>query len=347
MFKDIFILISVLVTTLFIFYQFYFYIYSKVNSFQRNLIFGLGTGIIGRILFEFPIEFGNFELVFVTYALIVAAQFGGLIPSLIASLIIYLLILPSLESVWLTLTLIGGIGFGIVVRFVNRRFHAFVIMYSVSCLVTAYAQLTLYASSILVCIGTVVFIVIGGLFVHFFVSYLYDSHEAKKQLEQLATTDPLTGLNNLRSYQVKLKELLQEGRTVNNLTLLIIDIDHFKKINDSYGHPTGDRVLKDFAAQLHQFFGMRGFPARIGGEEFAVILPATSSIDALQLSDKFRLEVSSYFADQPLEPRIVNASIGIASANSDRRNAEELYAAADKALYKAKLDGRNRVCIQR
>jgi diguanylate cyclase len=345
MYKEIFILISVLVTTLFIFYQFYFSIYTKISSIQRKLIIGLGTGIIGRILFWFPIEFGDFELVLVTYALIVAAQFGGLIPSIVASFVIYLFNVSSHDQIWLFATLVGGIGFGILVTLVRHRLLAYVIMYSITSLVTVYAQLTFSASSIAECIGTVVFIVIGGVFVHFFVSYLYDSHEAKNQLEQLATKDALTGLNNLRSYQVKLKELLQERSPIKNISLLIIDIDHFKKINDSYGHPTGDRVLQEFAGQLRLFFEMKGFPARIGGEEFAVILPATSSIDAFHLSDEFRVKVSSYFAGQPLEPRIVSASIGVASVHTDRMTAEELYAMADKALYKAKLDGRNRVCI--
>lgn len=162
-----------------------------------------------------------------------------------------------------------------------------------------------------------------------------------RELELLATHDSLTGLHNRRRFDEKLLELfLMRKRSGRNFSLLIIDADHFKRVNDNHGHPTGDEVLKQLAQVL--LAGIRGtdFVARYGGEEFAVLLPDTrSEQDGWIVAEKIRMTVATttfFVVGQ------VTISIGM-SCSGDTDFAEaEIVRRADRALYQAKALGRNR-----
>lgn len=175
---------------------------------------------------------------------------------------------------------------------------------------------------------------------------LQDSlRETNRQLERLSTTDPLTGLANRRSFMTRLNsEVGHSQRTGVALSLIMVDLDHFKAVNDHYGHQGGDEVLRAVAAILAGQMRPYDLAARFGGEEFAVILPETGVAAALQVAERLRAQVASHSFAAPLAALQVTASLGVATLPSPAFDtAEALIRSADDALYHAKHQGRNRV----
>lgn len=167
-----------------------------------------------------------------------------------------------------------------------------------------------------------------------------------RDLEQLATTDGLTGLINHRTFQKQLiHEIERAKRTSTPLSLMLVDLDHFKKINDNYGHPMGDFVLKQIAAFLKQSVRNVDYVARYGGEEFAIILPDTSSEDAHMLATRMAAEVrKKEMIDQGIKLS-VTFSIGISTYPEHAVLKEQLIDFADTALYHSKKTGRNKATL--
>ncbi len=164
------------------------------------------------------------------------------------------------------------------------------------------------------------------------------------KLDYQAKHDYLTGLNNRVEVEKHFKdELLRTERYNHNLSIFMIDIDHFKRINDHYGHQAGDNVLKLFADFLLSSVRTSDYVARYGGEEFVVILPETGRTKAIELAERLRLKISRQ--DIELEQTTVNItiSLGIASYPEHGNNYEKLLEMADNAMYQAKHKGRNRV----
>jgi two-component system cell cycle response regulator len=173
--------------------------------------------------------------------------------------------------------------------------------------------------------------------------------ETNKRLELLSITDGLTKLHNHRYFQDELARAFEESQRYQRpLSLAMIDIDFFKKINDTYGHAVGDDVLK-YAARLYRTsVRSTDLVARYGGEEFAVMMPETALDDAIAFAEKIRTMVEQ----SPMETQAGNVpvtiSIGVASVPHTRiHSAKELIIAADKALYRAKRSGRNQVQAER
>ena len=170
--------------------------------------------------------------------------------------------------------------------------------------------------------------------------------QANTQLEALSTEDPLTGLKNRRYFDNALrKEYRRALRHQDHLSLLVVDADHFKAINDRYGHPFGDIVLKRLAGVISDTIGRSGdVSARFGGEEFVVLLPDTDRLHSLQIAEKIRSRIAALTLEAKGETVTVTASIGVACVvPRTPDDGSELLAAADRALYLAKENGRNRV----
>lgn len=170
---------------------------------------------------------------------------------------------------------------------------------------------------------------------------LHRVDELNRTLSELATTDALTGLRNRRAFGHSLQqELAMVGRRQTPLSLLVLDVDHFKRINDRFGHETGDQVLTAIAQILSGCARASDIVARVGGEEFAVILPNTDAAGAREAAERMRAAVAG--ATHLVQP----ASISIGGATlQDAEDARSLYARADAALYAAKAHGRNCVVL--
>lgn len=163
------------------------------------------------------------------------------------------------------------------------------------------------------------------------------------QMEKLATTDGLTGLTNHRTFQERFAEMLARAeRTGVPITLLLTDVDHFKKVNDTYGHPVGDQVLIGVARVARECVRKIDLAARYGGEEFAIVLEGTSLEGGIQLADRIRKEVQEQSFASDKGPFSVTLSLGIATYPTDGADTASLIARADQALYEAKRSGRNR-----
>jgi two-component system cell cycle response regulator len=161
----------------------------------------------------------------------------------------------------------------------------------------------------------------------------------------LSQTDPLTSLRNRRAFDDRLADAFDQAARYNRpLSLAIVDLDHFKSINDTHGHDAGDAVLRGVAKIIGEGTRQSDFVARVGGEEFAIILPETALFEALQFGEKLRAAV----ATTPIGEHQVTVSVGIANVpHSEIPGTSELFRAADQALYRAKVRGRNRVEIER
>jgi diguanylate cyclase (GGDEF)-like protein len=164
---------------------------------------------------------------------------------------------------------------------------------------------------------------------------------------RLASTDGLTGVYNHRTFQERLsQEIARADRYSRPLSVLMIDVDHFKVYNDTYGHPQGDIVLQDLARLLQEMSRTSDTIARWGGEEFAIILPETDSVGAQKIGQRLCEQVERYpFPGQDLMPGgTLTISIGVATYAA-ASSKEALLQGADTALYTAKREGRNRVCV--
>ncbi len=173
-------------------------------------------------------------------------------------------------------------------------------------------------------------------------SELEKKEALEKDLKIQALTDPLSGLMNRRSFMdVCLKTIQHKTK----LSYLIIDIDKFKNVNDTYGHPFGDKVIKSIAEKIVENTRSSDYIARVGGEEFAILMPSTDTKTAFHIADRLRINIAKH--DIIFEKKLVRVtiSIGLSELKKDERQIEPLTKRADTALYEAKESGRNKVCI--
>jgi diguanylate cyclase (GGDEF)-like protein len=162
------------------------------------------------------------------------------------------------------------------------------------------------------------------------------------RMKQLAYVDGLTGMHNRRFFEMRIvEELERAGRFQGRLSVIMVDIDNFKKLNDEFGHLLGDEVLRSVSSILKQQLRKMDMVCRYGGDEFAILVPETTGENALRVAEKLRRQIETH--DFPGVPRPVTISCGVADYPSHGVTRDEVVAAADAALYTAKQAGRNRV----
>lgn len=184
-----------------------------------------------------------------------------------------------------------------------------------------------------------------------FISVVTDTVNKQRLLKKLAEQDPLTQLHNRRYIMNKLTQLHQTG-IAQEFFIAIVDIDYFKKVNDTYGHFAGDRTLQQFAEQLQRFVGVNDYLARLGGEEFILLIRSDSSQQVMAQLESLRATIEKHHFTvtmkeedtQPLKIRYT-LSIGVTKIQPDEK-VYLSYVRADEALYLAKHQGRNQVIIK-
>jgi diguanylate cyclase (GGDEF)-like protein/PAS domain S-box-containing protein len=180
-----------------------------------------------------------------------------------------------------------------------------------------------------------------------FIGIKEDISERKRlqeQLQKLANTDPLTELYNRRAFlDYVVQEIARLSRFESlSAALLMIDLDYFKRVNDTYGHSTGDKVLQQFAHTVRQASRTIDLPARLGGEEFAILLPGATQVDAMAMAERLRKQVAETFITHEKGAVYITISIGAAALSGDDKDGDVVLSHADTALYEAKDAGRNR-----
>lgn len=184
---------------------------------------------------------------------------------------------------------------------------------------------------------------ISGLFTFMMLHYLRKSDDSLRMMREAANRDFLTGLFNLRAFEFMMEQKILSSKRYNTpFSLLMIDIDHFKQVNDTYGHSAGDAVLAQFANVLRDTFRPGDHIARKGGEEFAVIVDNCSADKIFGIAERLRHNVESarFFLPDGLELKM---TVSAGSASYPDVPEHELIDKADQALYRAKSEGRNRV----
>lgn len=187
-----------------------------------------------------------------------------------------------------------------------------------------------------------------GIFFHTYVgrtfSYFHRMREYNDRLQDMASHDPLTHVLNARAYyDACVQQIALSQRNQQPFSVLFVDLDHFKKINDTHGHAAGDEVLRTIAQTLSQHLRNSDLLGRIGGEEFSVFLPNTAQTGALQVAENLRSAIERCRPDLGDTVLTITASIGVASSTSGAQSMQQIQQHADAAMYEAKKAGRNRV----
>ncbi|MGA2400657.1 MAG: GGDEF domain-containing protein [Syntrophobacteraceae bacterium] len=166
------------------------------------------------------------------------------------------------------------------------------------------------------------------------------------ELEKEVLLDPLLQINNRRSYDLKIAESIRNyHRTGQSFSLILIDVDHFKEVNDRFGHRAGDKCLQELAKLVGSCVRKSDFLARYGGEELVVIFPGSFAEDTRKIAEKIRTRIDNtrfYYQDQVIRLTI---SLGITQVQPTDTDAERTFVRVDEAMYHAKRDGRNRVSV--
>ncbi len=176
------------------------------------------------------------------------------------------------------------------------------------------------------------------------------SHEIEKLKEELrrakeeASIDPLTGLRNRRSFERALSEFFRDYKKFGYpFSVIMLDLDNFKQINDTYGHIAGDKVLREIGNILRNYLRAKDVPARTGGEEFTIILPGITREEALTVAERLRKVIANYTVEHEDTKINPTASFGVAEVSEDIESPEDIIRKADENLYKAKKAGKNTV----
>ncbi|MFY0664251.1 MAG: GGDEF domain-containing protein [Natronospirillum sp.] len=186
-------------------------------------------------------------------------------------------------------------------------------------------------------------ILCGLLILIFMHVYEHSRARAYDMLIRLAATDPLTGLDNRGRFQQRLNQTITEStRRKDSFALVLLDIDHFKHVNDTYGHDAGDEALRYLSERLLKRLRSTDIVARLGGEEFAVILKDVDAKTAFELTEQLRLALDEGHLNYKEQDIHLTATFGVALWPQDARLANQLYQVADRRLYAGKHLGRNR-----
>ena len=217
---------------------------------------------------------------------------------------------------------------------------------SISVIITANTLTNLYISHIAIN-SAVLGLAIGGILSWIYTNkidtYEKSLNEKNKELEKLAFTDGLTGIINRRSFDELSRRYFKTAqREKENLTLLILDLDFFKRVNDLYGHQVGDMLLVDFAKTIEPLLRKSDVFGRIGGEEFAILLFHTNLSGGLILAEKIHEAIKNIALTCENKQIGVTCSVGVSQNKQNDANFHELFKRADQALYQAKEEGHNR-----
>jgi diguanylate cyclase (GGDEF)-like protein len=167
-------------------------------------------------------------------------------------------------------------------------------------------------------------------------------HALEQSLQRASNTDALTGVSNRRYFFPRMEqEMMRSRRTLRPLALIVADIDHFKRVNDAYGHPVGDQVIRMLAQKCLSIVRETDVVARLGGEEFGILLPETDLAGAVKLAERLRTIVAE--SDDGAGAVHFTVSLGVDQMRSGDRLPGDIFQRADAALYQAKQRGRNRV----
>lgn len=311
---------------------------------------GVMAGFTGFILMETSVHLTDTIIVDSRHVLIVmSGLIGGPIAPIISGVIIGLsritvdgsssvALIAGINSLIIGLA-VGGFSYKFKMNFKNVQYFFYYSVLQTVILLGILLEKSDYIQ--------VIYFILFSLFSFFtllvILIELKNHFEQIRRIELLSETDYLTGLFNNRKFQQLTETHITD--TTKPFSMISIDIDHFKKVNDAYGHPVGDEILKELGIRLKNLVSTRdGFVARNGGEQFAILIPNAPPAIGLDMGEKIRSMVArSNFTVSDNQEIAITVSIGVSSYPDNGTTIQELYGAADAAMYEAKAIGRNRV----
>lgn len=325
-------------------------------SLTLKIIIGLTSGLLGIILMLYGVNVtSNIIIDFRYIPILLAAIYGGFLPIIIASIgigvfrVLYFGVSePSIIA--LIVALIIGIGFSIICRLKSSRKSKWIFsiiylffIFSIALLIDLGVSITFFEIIAVYCIGNIVV----SLIVFIYTENLSESVELNKKLKNEATKDFITGLNNVRQFDTSFNSISQLTlRKEEKLSLLFVDIDFFKNVNDTYGHSKGDIVLKGLAEIFIDTVRVFDVISRNGGEEFSILLLDCSASHAIQIAERLRKKVETHKFNISDKVNLnITLSIGVSTYPETTNKIDDLLEDADKALYEAKGTGRNKVVL--
>ncbi|MEC0125661.1 GGDEF domain-containing protein [Paenibacillus pabuli] len=326
-------------------------------SLRVQMIGGVLFGIYGTVLMNYSFPLNESTIVDLRHlAIVTAAVYLGGLASVITGLVISILrvVMFGLSSAAIdaafVMTIIGlsGVYFAYapwsrLTKIITMNLLGMALIFVILMLNTSSMNSLMKIYPVQMTISFV-----GGIFIYFIAEFINKSNEMLFLLERRASTDHLTNLSNRRQFEKSLELELERAREYKQkLSLLVIDIDRFKKVNDTFGHTSGDAVLKQLGQLLIEHARSADIVSRNGGEEFAILLLDCGHHQAMAIAESIRQAVEKYHFALPDGHTIrLTISIGVAvfPDHCDDRDDNDFFEQADRALYEAKNTGRNRVC---
>ncbi|OJE19533.1 diguanylate cyclase [Bacillus thuringiensis] len=315
-------------------------------SFLQKCVIGIFTGILGVLLMHFGVHIEDIMLDLRYLAVILAIIVGGPVASSITVTIILITRLIfteySLASELACYTiLLSGIGVIFIAR-IQTSITLKLVWLHVYCLSILIVPMYILFNDISVVVLYLISSITTGYITFVSTNYVLQSNELFQKMKQYATIDALTGLGNVRQFDLVMNRHISNKNMKNDsLCLLLIDIDHFKYVNDTYGHPAGDEVLKQVGCILRETSQFPDLAFRKGGEEFALLIPNKGLAYGICMGEQIRTAVESH-PFQLLDGTKIKITVSVGVSEYEG-SSEQFIQAADDALYYSKRNGRNKV----
>ncbi|WP_226670126.1 diguanylate cyclase [Metabacillus litoralis] len=352
--RDLFVNINILIALVFAYSQLLNWTFFQgLKPFSRKIAGGLASGVLGVILMQFSIQVTPETIVdFRHIPIILSMIYSGTIPAIVSALLIIIarfFIGINLSSfVALLYVVIVTIGFYFIKKLKIKRVYKFLWMLFHANVIFSFVIVFLVPEwDVLKSLVPLFWVLsfIGGLIGYYFAEHLRKTHKLFQHYKAQSTKDFLTGLWNVRYFNENLKAIYEEEH-IKKHSLLYLDIDYFKRVNDTYGHSEGDEVLKQISNIMVSHVRPNDRCYRKGGEEFSIILPNSTLTKAQEIAERIRRAVEVHpFKLTSGKVIFVTISIGISHYPTISQNGMELVENADEALYLSKESGRNKVSI--
>lgn len=321
-----------------------------------RVFYGIVMGLLAGFLMIFAVQFDEcVQMDFRNLAILIAAIHGGFLPSFISGLVITCFSLIPFGINYLSLVisisvLCVGIVCGLISELNIDKIRKWLLMI-ISNLILVKLSIVLFTKDIYVflesfLIYSVLTFIIGAL-IYYLLEYINESNLLFMKYKEGSSKDFLTGLNNVREFKSLFKCLSEKAIERNEkLSLITIDIDCFKSINDIYGHSAGDTVITEVGALLKETCRSFDIISRNGGEEFTVLLIDCSSGQSIEVGERIRKAVENYEFVLPTGKKInITISVGVSTYPDTVEDVEKLIESSDAALYEAKHTGKNKVVL--
>ncbi|WP_064093958.1 diguanylate cyclase [Rossellomorea aquimaris] len=356
MISDLIVNISLLMSFTFLWHQLFRKNRLTMNSpIWIKSVDGVLAGLLGIVLMHYSITVNELTILDLRHIpVILVAYYGGFLPTIVSAIVItigrFFIAVNFSSYVALFMMLMISIGAGFIVRFIRispwKKWTILLVYSQMIFSIALYIVVDDYSLVLDFAVFHIISTLIGGYLTFYFVNYIRKTSERYYKYKENSQRDSLTGLYNVRSFDRYYNDMISVARTEKETcAICLIDVDHFKQINDTHGHSAGDEVLKQLAKVLTGLTRSGDTLSRNGGEEFSLLLPDCSVEQAKEIATRVREAVYHHSFVLPDKKKIqLTVSIGVSVYNGGKEKHDSMFQQADDALYRAKRNGRNIVC---